>query len=116
MIYLIAYSIFCIAFAKMNAIWIKANKRIYHGINGAIHIAAAVAGWYFFGWQIGVSILFAARLVFDTALNLFRGLAIDYIPAKPKSIVDRIEKRLFRNDGLTPKLVYLSIIVLIQFL
>ncbi len=107
---------FCIAFAWLNSFLIKKGKRIYHALNGVLHIAAAVAGWHFWGWQIGVAILFVARLFFDVALNLFRGLAIDYIPVNPKSTIDKIEKKVFNNDGIMPKLIYLAIIVLIQFL
>lgn len=114
MIYLLSYAVFCIAFAWLNAVLIKANKRIYHGLNALLHIAAAVAGWYFWGWVIGVSILFVARLVFDTALNLFRGLPIEYVPRSPKSIVDKIEKKVFRGDGIMPKLTYLAAIVLLN--
>lgn len=114
MIYLIVYALFCIAFAWLNAVLIKANKRIYHGLNGLLHIAAAVVGWHFWGWVIGISILFVARLVFDTSLNLFRGLPIEYVPRSPKSIVDKIEKTVFNSDGIMPKLVYFAIIVLLN--
>lgn len=115
MIYLIAYALFCIAFARLNWYWIEVKDyKIKHFWNGLIHLAAAAAGWYFFSWQIGVSILFVARLVFDTALNLFRGKAIDYISPSPKSIVDKIEKKVFNNDGIMPKLTYFAIIVLLN--
>lgn len=80
-------------------------------MNGLLHIAAAVAGWYYFNWQIGVAILFVARIFFDVSLNLFRGKAIGYIPIKPKSIVDKVEKKLFKQDGITPKIVYIIIII-----
>lgn len=115
MIYLIAYGLFCVAFAKLNAVLIKANKRIYHGLNGLLHLAAAVAGWYFFDWKIGLAILFVARLVFDTSLNLFRGLPLSYVPRAPKSIVDKVEKKIFKNEGLVPKIVYLAIILILVF-
>ncbi len=116
MIYLIAYALFCVAFAWLNSFLIKKGKRIYHALNGLLHITAAVAGWYFWGWQIGLAILFVARLFFDVALNIFRGLPIDYISANPKSIIDKLEKKIFNNDGIMPKLIYLAIIILIQFL
>jgi len=113
MIYLIAYAVFCIAFAWLNSYLIKKNKRIYHGINGAIHLLAAAAGWYFLGWTIGVAVLFVARLFFDVSLNLFRGKAIDYVSPSPKSIVDKIEKKIFRIDGISPKILYLFIIIVL---
>ena len=113
MIYLLLYAALCIVFAKINAIWIKDGKRIYHGVNGAIHLIAAGVGFWIEGWQVGIATLFVARLFFDVALNLFRGLAIDYVPAAPKSIIDKIEKKLFNRDGLTPKIIYLTIIVIL---
>ncbi len=116
MIYLIAYALFCIAFAWLNSFLIKKGKRIYHALNGLLHIAAAVAGWHFWGWQIGVAILFVARLFFDVSLNLFRGKAIDYVSPNPKSIVDKVEKKLFRTDGISPKILYLFIIIVLACL
>lgn len=115
MILLICYIPFCIGLAWLNYYLIEVkNKRIYHAINGAIHILTAVAGWYFFSWQVGLAILFVARLFFDVSLNLFRGKAIDYVSPAPKSVIDRIEKKIFKQDGITPKIIYtVCLIVLI---
>lgn len=113
MIYLISYACFCIALAWYNSYLINKDKRIYHGVNGALHLLAAAAGWYFFSWQIGLAILPMARAVFDTSLNLFRGLSIDYVPSNPKSIVDKLEKKLFKNNGLVPKILYLLIVIVL---
>lgn len=127
MIYIISYALFCIAFAWLNSFLIKRGKRIFHALNGLLHIAAAVAGWYYWGWQIGVSILFVARLFFDVALNLFRGLPIDYVSPEVMrynnlmeaidkgKVIDFVEYKIF-GDSVMPKLIYLSVIVLIQFL
>lgn len=112
MIYLIAYALFCISFAYLNWYLIEVKDLdIYHGANGGLHIVAAIAGGYYFGWQIGVAVLFVARVVFDVALNLFRGKAIDYVSPSPKSIVDKIEKKLFKQDGVTPKIIYILIVI-----
>jgi len=113
MIYLIAYAVFCIAFAWLNSYLIKRDKKIFHGLNGSLHLLAAAAGWYFWGWTIGVAVLFVARLFFDVSLNLFRGKAIDYVSPSPKSIVDKIEKKIFRTDGISPKILYLFIIIVL---
>jgi len=126
MIYLIAYAVFCIAFAWLNSFLIeKKNLHIYHGINGGIHIIAAIAGYYYWGWQIGISILFVARLFFDVTLNLFRNKAIDYISPevmrykkikeaiKKGKTIDFIEYRIFRKDGISPKILYLFIIIVL---
>ncbi len=110
MIYPLLYIPFCILFAWLNAILIKNGKRIYHALNGLLHLGVAVAIGYFTKWQYGLATLFIARLVFDTALNLFRGLPIDYVSSNPKSIVDKIEKKIFGKDGFTPKIIYIVII------
>jgi hypothetical protein len=39
-------------------------------------------------------------------LNKFRGLEFDYVPIKPKSIVDKLERKIFDEDGVAPKIVY----------
>lgn len=115
MILLISYIPFCIALAWLNYYLIEVkDKRIYHSINGAIHILAAAAGWYLFSWEVGVAILFIARLFFDVSLNLFRGKPVDYVSPSPKSIVDKLEKKIFGQDGITPKIIYtICLIVLI---
>lgn len=107
------YIPFCLFFAWLNAWRIKNGKRIYHGLNGTIHlIVAGLVGW-FWEWNYGIAILFITRVFFDWSLNLFRGLPLGYVSINPKSIIDRIEKRIFGTDGITPKIVYLLMIVIL---
>lgn len=107
------YIPFCVFFAWLNARWIAKGKKILHGINGSIHLFAAIIIGYSTKWQYGLAVLFITRLFFDVALNLFRGLPVDYVSPNPKSIVDKIEKQIFKKDGITPKLIYLLIIVIL---
>jgi hypothetical protein len=109
---LIAYSVFCIIFAYCNYIEIvKLDERIWHGLNGAIHLSTAL----YFGLavcpQAGFSILLIARLFFDVSLNLFRKLPIDYVPEHPKSIVDKIEIFVFEDNGWLPKIIYSLLLI-----
>lgn len=108
-LYEIIYGLFCIFFAGINNEWIQDGKKIKHGLNGLLHASAAGIGWIFWGWPVAVIILCNTRVVFDISLNLFRGLPVDYVPAKPLSIVDKIEKWMFKGNGLLPKLVYLFV-------
>lgn len=102
-----AYAVFCIAFAYFNYYLIeKKGKRIYHFWNGLLHLSSAVTAAHLFNWQMGICILLVARLFFDVSLNLFRRLPIDYVSPKPKSVIDKIEKRIFGNDGIMPKVTY----------
>jgi hypothetical protein len=113
MIWLLLYAIACIGLAAFNADLIRDGKRIYHFWNGAIHLTAAILIGYFTNWQYGLAVLFIARLFFDVSLNLMRGLSIDYVSPKPKSIVDRVEKWVFKNNGIIPKILYAFIIVIL---
>lgn len=116
LLYLIAYGFFCVFLAEDNAKRIEKGQRIKHFWNGLIHVSSAVLGGYFFGWKLGLSVLIVARLVFDTALNLLRGLPLDYVSPKPKSIVDKVEKYLFKLDAFTPKIIYLALLICLQIL
>jgi hypothetical protein len=104
------YAPVLIGIAKLNAISIKNGKykNIKHGWQGALHIALAIACALTFVWYTAFIILCEARVVFNTALNGFRGLPIDYVTSekRPASILDRIEKRVFGMNGWLPLLIY----------
>ena len=105
----LTYIAFCIVFAAINAGLIKSGKRIYHGFNGSLHIAAALACGYFW-WRGGFFIiLLNSRVFFDYFLNIFRGMPLGYVPLEPKSLVDKVEKKLFGRDAYLPKIVWLCI-------
>lgn len=114
--YQITYGIFCILFALLNAKLIEGGKRIYHGLNGLLHLGVAIAGFYFFNWQTGLACLFIARVVFDWSLSLFRGLPLGYVSLNPKSIVDQVEKKVFGLNGISPKILYIIIIIILNFI
>ena len=105
-----------IAFAWLNARWIKQGKHIYHFWNGLLHILVAIGVGIVTKWEFSLAVLFIARVFFDWALNLMRGLPLGYVSPKPKSIVDRLEKWIFKLDGVTPKIIYLLIIVVLMFI
>lgn len=109
LLYELGYIVFCILFANLNAYLIKREKKIYHGLNGAIHIVAAVISAILFWWASAIIILCNARVFFDSLLSVFRGLPLDYVSQKPKSLVDKGEKWIFGNDGWTPKILYIVI-------
>lgn len=105
-LYQILYMLICIPFAYLNKEWIDKGKKILHGYNGLLHLIAASVGWWAWSWEVFIVVLLDARIVFDITLNKFRGLEFDYVPLKPKSIVDKIEQKIFGDDGVTPKIVY----------
>lgn len=113
-IYFIIYFSFCLMLAEDNATRIEKGKRIKHFWNGFYHLLWASFAYLLFGFKAGVSVLLIGRLAFDTALNIFRDLPIDYVSPDPKSIVDKVEKYLFKSDGYTPKIIYLALLICLQ--
>jgi uncharacterized membrane-anchored protein YitT (DUF2179 family) len=110
---MIIYAVFCILLAFVNYRVIKKGLRVYHALNGLCHAVAFFALWHFVNIQTALAGLFMARVVFDVTLNKLRGLPIDYVPQKPNSIIDQLEKKVFK-DGLTPKLVYVLVMAAIR--
>ena len=105
MIYAFIYQFFVIWLAKDNANRIEQGKRIYHGLNGCLHLLAACLVLPT-GLINSISLLILTRVVFDLSLNSFRGLPFDYVTHKPKSIVDKIERKVFGKNGWMPKVIY----------
>lgn len=112
----IAYIVFCVLFAKWNAVRCIQDKKIRHGINGAIHLILAFLIGYLYGWKYSVWTLFAGRVFFDAAINYFRFGIIDYVPSNPKSIVDQLEKKVFGNDKTLPFMITVFMLVIISSL
>jgi hypothetical protein len=116
MIYELIYLFVCIALAYVNYRIIIADKRVYHALNGLVHIACWITVYLITrNWVLVAILPFIARLFFDVMLNLMRGLPINYVPKNPKSIADKVEKQVFGQDGLTPKAIYLAIIIILNF-
>jgi hypothetical protein len=116
MIYIaeIIYCIFCIGFAYLNYRLIIKDTPIRHGWNGIAHLAVWLLLYLLTkDWRLFIALPFVGRVSFDTALNHFRGISIYYIPKKPASIIDRIEKWLFDN-AMTAKAIYCTFIIAIN--
>lgn len=106
------YILFSMALAYYNYRRILYDKRIFHGVNGLLHLAFWLGVFLFTkSWFPVVVLPFIGRLFFDSGLNLMRNLPLGYVPRKPKSIVDKIEKWLFGMDGIAPKFIYTIIII-----
>lgn len=114
MFYHLPYLLFCVWLAYDNSDRIADGRKIHHALNGSLHLAAAGIMYYIKGWQDAISLLLLVRVVFDSSLNLFRGLSLGYVSPKPKSWVDKIEAAVFNKNGLLPKLIYLIIVICLQ--
>ena len=111
---LFVYALINILHAKYDA-WRIANKLVvYHGINGAVHVALMIPVWIITkDWFFITGMLALRRIVFDTALNMFRGLRFDYISSTTTSIIDRLSYNFQRKYGYIP---YYGIFLLIVIL
>ena len=110
MIQELIYIVFCVFLAAQNAGRIKEGKKISHFLNGSIHVISGLVAGYFWGWWLAPAILLTARIFFSSALNLFRGLPLFYVTlAKhPGSFVDRVERKIFGNNGELVLFLYLA--------
>lgn len=100
--------------AYHDSLRIKLNLRIYHGLNGLVHIVLLLPVYLYLKDVFFVfGLLCLRRIVFDTALNLLRGLRFDYISSTTKSIIDRISYSFQKQYGY---FIYYGIFLLILLL
>lgn len=87
---------------------IKANKPIKHGWWGALYLGAITPFAILFGWLYFPLLILQRGVVFSPALNLFRGLPINYISSTTTSIIDRLEYSLFKTNWYKREVYYLA--------
>lgn len=102
-----------IAHAYHDSERIKAHKRIHHGLNGLFYILAIAPVILSKDWFFVIGLLSLRRVVFDTALNVFRGLRFDYISSTTTSIIDRLSYKFQARFGYV---LYYGIFILITIL
>ncbi len=106
----------CLLMAGVNYDRIHHDKVINHNINGFIHIACWILSYlYLRSWHV-LMFPFIGRLFFDVILDTLRGKDIGYVSPNPKSAVDKLEKKIWGENGVTPKCFYLLIILFINVL
>ena len=115
---LILFFFINVALAKYDSIRIKEQKRIYHGVNATVYLLImAVVFCFLKSYSFLIALLAERRIVFDTALNLFRGLRFDYISSTTTSIIDRISYKFQAKYGyFVYYLIFLIVIVISLFL
>jgi hypothetical protein len=113
----ILFVLFNIGFAYIDAKKIKQNKPIYHGINGLIYLILLISVYILIhNWLIVIGLLVLRILIFNTALNYFRGKELDYISNTTTSIIDQITNFIPRKIGYWNYCIWLFIIALILIL
>jgi hypothetical protein len=109
---ILLYILINIGLAKIDAIKIANHKRIRHGLN-ALFYCLLICPTLMISWTYPIGLLALRRIVFDTSLNLFRGLPYDYISSTTTSIIDRISYGFQKKYGY---FVYYSIFLIILIL
>jgi hypothetical protein len=107
-------NVFIDAYKIKQALGRSVPKAVRHGVNFAAYGAATGACIYFFHMRVWYAIEYAAaaffcrQIFFDIPLNWRRGLKWDYVSTAkpPKSIMDRVEIRLFGYNGKAPVICY----------
>ena len=109
---IVAFSLINILSAKIDSGIILDGKRIYHALNGIVYLALISIAYLLFHnyWLVAV-LLFDRLLFFNISLSFFRHLSWDYMPQKPKSIVDKISRIIFYNNGALMYLVYAIVFI-----
>ena len=94
--------------------WSKGRK-IKHFWNGIVHCTFAAIVWIFADFKTALAIFPIARIFFNESYNFFHipRQSIGYTSLEPKSILDKIEQKLFNKDGITPLIIYAMIIVIL---
>ena len=115
-----AFSLLNVGLAKIDAILIFNSKSIKHGINGLVYLSILTVPYFIFHnyWLMAV-LLFDRLLFFNLFLSHFRGVGWLYMPLNPKSIVDKVARIIFYNNGALMYLVYAVIfisLIIVEFL
>ena len=96
------------AVLKSNALYV-----IKHGWWITIYFGLIVPAFFFDHdnyWLI-ILLILVRGVVFDPAFNIFRGFGITYQSLTTTSIVDKIEKFIFRGDFFFEKITYLALLI-----
>lgn len=114
-IFVILYGFLNILLANHDALKISRNQKIEHGINALVYLALILpAGYLTNSWIFLIGLLALRRIVFDTALNLIRGLKFNYISKTTTSIIDRLSYNIQAKYGYLPYYGIFAIIVIIS--
>jgi len=98
--------------AANDAAKIRKDKDVDHFLNGVAYVLSIIVFILIFEMDFVYSLLFMVgcfcnrQLTFDIPLNLMRKLKWDYVSPAPTSWVDKLEVKLFGQNGDTPNIIY----------
>ena len=103
-----------VVLAKIDANKIKQNLQIYHGINAAVYLIYLAVCYFITGsvfLALGCAIIRVP--IFNTSLNYFRGLSLDYTSETTTSVIDKIANPAIKKLGYWNYNIALTIVSLI---
>lgn len=92
------YLAFTIGMAYYHSRLIKDNNPIRHGVWAAIAVAVACL-FGLINWLYIPTLIMLRVLVFSPALAFFRCLPLNYTSLTSTSIIDKLERKLFKSWG-----------------
>lgn len=114
-IFVVLYSFLNILLANHDALKISRHQKIEHGTNALVYLALILpVGYLTNSWVFLIGLLALRRIVFDTALNLIRGLKFNYISKTTTSIIDRLSYNIQDKFGYIPYYGVFAIILIIS--
>jgi hypothetical protein len=101
--------------AAHHANLIKDERPIKHGWWGLSYIVFAVlVSWLNHSWMLLFLSILIRKVVFDLALNIFRGLPIFYVSSSTTSIIDKVHYKLFGKRSEVYMFAYLIAIIFLN--
>lgn len=92
-----------IILAYHDAERIKVHLRIYHGLNALLYALLLLPVYiHLKDWFFIIGLLCLRKVVFDTSLNVMRGLRFDYISSSTGSLIDKLSYRFQAKYGYVP--------------
>ena len=106
-----------VAMAAYHAKLIKQERKVQHGLwGGGYFLFAGILCLLAHSWWLALLAALVRKVAFDVSLNIFRGLPLFYVSAKPKSIIDRFHNWVFGKRSEIYIGIYLIFIVVINVL
>ena len=103
-----------VVLAKIDANKISRNLQIYHGINAAVYLVYLAVCYFITGSAfLALGCAIARILIFNTSLNYFRGLSLDYTSQTTTSVIDKITNPIIKKLGYWNYNIALTIVSLI---
>ena len=103
--------------ARYDAWRIEHNIRIRHAINSLVYIGLIAIFWKWLTITKILGLLLIRIPVFNTALNLFRGLPAIYLSRSTTSIIDKIMNKYIRKIGYwTYSLIIFGLAVILMYI